>query len=754
MIKNSKFGRPGAYTLLISLVFSWTFTFGQSPPSLATLQLKLALSKPDTTKTALLIDVGTYYLNKPGEFVKDMDSALLFSRQAKQLSLKLNYNAGYARSLLLDGKVYRERGDRELAWQTNEKALAFLTKHKMRFEMGEAYRAAAAFFSASDDENLRKKIAYTEKAIPLMQLRGNSLELAYTLQDLGDFYQINNDLTKSITVLQKALEVYKVIGYKQIQGVTNLLGYVYHLNGENMLALKYGLLAVKVAEEVHDDAMQLCTIYHRLAITYYVLKNYKLALIYYKKAEAIAVKFKDVEAIQEIKFNLALLLKKLDNPKKALAELNGLVKQYPPTNKDQLITTAFLFANIYMDLKQFPQAKFYVDSLGKLSKKYPEEINQNTTFNKAPIRYYFETKQYKKAYTFLRLNDSIVALNHMHNAKLENELYWSRTDSAMGNFPSALEHYKMYKAVSDSGKSQSLRKQLNELQLQFDVDHKDQHIAMLTQKSQLQYNRIRLESVYRKIFIGGLIVLFIILGLVYNRYLIKKRSNSIMETKQSKINSQNELLRKLLQEKEWLVKEIHHRVKNNLQIVISLLNTQSAYLENGDALDAIKNSQHRMQTISLIHQKLYQSENLSTIDMSVYIRELIEYLSESFSNDKKVVMNTNISPVKLDVSQAVPLGLILNEAISNSIKYAFNKEKSGFIDILLEPAEEGKYLLCISDNGVGLPEGFDMDNTNSLGMSLMFGLTQQLDGEFLLQNRNGLKVCVTFKPMEYDLENE
>lgn len=735
---------------MLPFIFLWVSAAGQSLPDLRTLQVKMAGSKPDTAKAALLIEAGTYYLNKPGEFRSDLDSALLFSREAKQLSLTLHYNAGIGRSMVLDGKVYREGGSREKAWQVNEKALAFLTANKLSYETGEAYLAAAAFFSAADDESLKKKISYTEKAIPLIEKRGNSLQLAYALQDLGDYYQINNELTKSIGVLEEALEVYRLIGYKQIQGVTNLLGYVYHLNGENILALKYGLLAVKVAEEVHDDGMQLCTIFHRLAITYYVLKNYKLAFTYYEKAEAIAEKFKDVPAIQEIKFNLALLLKKLDNPQKALAELSGLVKQYPPTNKDQLITTAFLFSNIYMDLKQYPQAKYYVDSLAKLSRKYPEEVIQNTTFNKAPVRYYFETRQYDKAYKFLRLNDSVVALNHMHNAKLENELYWARTDSAVGNFASAFEHYKIYKTVSDSGKSQSLRKQLNELQLQFDVDHKDQHIAMLTQQSQLQENRIRLESIYRKIFIGGLIILFLFLGLVYNRYLIKKRSNSTLEKKQSKINSQNDSLRKLLQEKEWLVKEIHHRVKNNLQIVISLLNTQSAYLQNADALDAIKNSQHRMQTMSLIHQKLYQSDNLSTIDMSVYIRELIEYLGESFSNDKDVSMNVKVSSVKVDVSQAVPLGLILNEAISNSIKYAFRENIKGRIDVLLEPVADGKYLLCVADNGVGLPEGFDPDNTSSLGMSLMLGLTEQLDGEFFLKNENGLKVCVIFRAMEFN----
>ncbi|WP_454803088.1 histidine kinase dimerization/phosphoacceptor domain -containing protein [Mucilaginibacter phyllosphaerae] len=727
-----------------------TFTSAQTGPGLQTLQRKLAIARQDTSKAALLIEIGNWYLNKPGEFPKDMDSALFFSTQAKQLSLALHYNSGVGRSMMLEGKVYRESGNREKGWQTNEKALAFLINNKLSYESGEAYLAAAAFFPASDDDNLKKKISYTEKAITLIEKRGNTLQLAYALQDLGDFYQINNELTKSIVVLERALQVYRSVGYREIQGVTNLLGYVYHLNGENTLALKYGLLAVKVAEEVHDNGMQLCTIYHRLAITYYVLNNYKLAFTYYEKAEAIAEKFKDITAIQEIKFNLALLLKKLNNPNKALAELNGLVKRYPPTDKDQLITTAFLFANIYMDMKQYPQAKFYVDSLRSLSKKYPEEVGQNTTFNKAPIRYYFETRQYKKAYEFLRFNDSIVALNHMHNAKLENELYWARTDSAVGNFKSAFEHYKIYKMVSDSGKSQSLRKQLNELQLQFDVEHKDQHIAMLTQQSQLQENTIRLESIYRKIFIGGLIILFIFLGLVYNRYLIKKRSNFILEKKQCKINSQNELLRKLLQEKEWLVKEIHHRVKNNLQIVISLLNTQSAYLENADALEAIKNSQHRMQAMSLIHQKLYQSDNVATIDMSVYIRELVEYLYDSFKQGKSITMDIDVSPVKLDVSQAVPLGLILNEAISNSIKYAFKDNREGRIEVLLQPVADGNYLMCIADNGVGLPVGFDPYNTSSLGMSLMQGLSQQLDGEFVLENNNGLRVCTTFKAMEFD----
>jgi len=729
--------------LLLINLFSITTAIAQTAVEANAIRKNLSSSKMDTVRVNLLLSYGRYYLNKPGEFKNDLDSALLLGAEGRNLSYALHYNPGIGRSLLLDGQIYREAGQHDLAWKTNERALAFFMAHKMPFETGEAYRAAAVFFDVSGD-GLDKKITYTEKAISLMEQKGNSIELAYALQDLGDYYQLKDEWTKSIKVLQKALDVYNAVGYKQIQGVTNLLGFVYHRNGQDTLALKYGLLAVKVAESVHDNGMQLCTVYNRLAITYYDLKKNELSLYYYQKAEAIAEKYKDAGSIQQIKFNLAVLLRRLNKPEKSLIELKELVKQSPPVEKDLVITTAYLFANIYMDLKQFPQAMYYIDSLGKLRKKYPKEISYAMYFNKAPVRYYFETKQFAKAYKYLVSNDSLVKLNHSPTAHMENELYWSRVDSALDNFPSALAHYKLYKMVSDSNKSELLRKQLGELQLQFDVEHKDQHIAMLTQQSQLQENRIRIESIYRKVFIGGLAVLFVFLALVYSRYLIKTRNNIIMERKQGEINSQNELLKNLVNEKEWLLKEIHHRVKNNLQIVISLLNTQSAFLENEDALSAIKNSQHRMHAMSLIHQRLYQTDNLGAIDVVSYIRELIDYLKQSFGPNQQIDYLLDLAPMKLDVAEAVPLGLILNEAICNAIKYAFGPGKRGEIKVILKEIYQDRYLLKITDNGIGLPDNFDIMESKSLGMSLMQGLTDQLGGVFTIEYENGLSISVEF----------
>src|SRR5262249_26096035 len=150
--------------------------------------------------------------------------------------------------------------------------------------------------------------------------------------------------------------------------------------------------------------------------------------------------------------------------------------------------------------------------------------------------------------------------------------------------------------------------------------------------------------------------------------------------------------------------------------------------------------------MSLIHQKLYNSENLSSIDMSFYIRELATYLRDSFNTGKRIHFEFNIEPLEMDVSQAVPLGLILNEAITNSIKYAFPDGRNGVITISLCASNPEQFVLNISDNGVGIPVQFNFNNKKpgSLGFSLIEGLSADLDGEFSIESNNGTTITISF----------
>jgi two-component sensor histidine kinase len=207
----------------------------------------------------------------------------------------------------------------------------------------------------------------------------------------------------------------------------------------------------------------------------------------------------------------------------------------------------------------------------------------------------------------------------------------------------------------------------------------------------------------------------------------------------------NQVLQQLLTEKECMLKEIHHRVKNNLQVVMSLLNSQADFLEDKAALSAIQESQHRVRAISLIHQKLYQSEGVARIPMHDYIGEVVAYLHESYCLHHTVRFEVQVEPIELDVTQAVPLGLIINEVITNAFKYAFPDGRPGTVRLSLHRLAKTTYQLTIADNGVGLPAHYNPSQSSSLGMTLLHGFSSQLGGELTIISPSGLTIELVFQ---------
>jgi len=254
------------------------------------------------------------------------------------------------------------------------------------------------------------------------------------------------------------------------------------------------------------------------------------------------------------------------------------------------------------------------------------------------------------------------------------------------------------------------------------------------------------------------LLLLLLSGVIYNRYRLKMQSNRLLQSQKEEICEKNAVLESLLsekedlithkdallEEKEMLVREIHHRVKNNLQIVMSLLSSQTRYLHDDKALSAIKESHQRVRAISLIHQKLYQSERVALIDMAAYIRELTEHLGDSFDARDRIRFQLAVIPLELDVALAVPLGLIINEAVTNSIKYAFPGGRAGKVAVSLVAVDGENHLLTITDNGIGVGGDLDPGRSRTMGMSLMKGLSKQIKGTFRLESTGGLTITVLF----------
>ncbi len=205
-----------------------------------------------------------------------------------------------------------------------------------------------------------------------------------------------------------------------------------------------------------------------------------------------------------------------------------------------------------------------------------------------------------------------------------------------------------------------------------------------------------------------------------------------------------EQIKASLHEKQVLLQEIHHRVKNNLQIISSLLSLQSATVQAPEVLRSFFDSQHRIRSMALIHEKLYRSENLTQIDFADYIRDLTAYLWRAHSaTERGIGLNVQAEDVLIKIDTAVPCGLILNELISNALKHAFPEGRTGYINIELKQ-ENQRLCLVVGDNGVGLPDNFDFNRTGSLGLQLVATLVSQLDGVLEQISNHGTHFRITF----------
>ncbi|MBN1948869.1 MAG: PAS domain S-box protein [Candidatus Cloacimonetes bacterium] len=213
----------------------------------------------------------------------------------------------------------------------------------------------------------------------------------------------------------------------------------------------------------------------------------------------------------------------------------------------------------------------------------------------------------------------------------------------------------------------------------------------------------------------------------------------------TQIKKAHEQIEASLKEKNILLKEVHHRVKNNMQIISSMLKLQLDYIKDKDALELSKNSHNRVKTMALVHEKLYQSENLAKINFADYVRSLTIYLLGYYGlNTKKINLISEIDEVLMDINMAIPCGLILNELVSNSLKHAFTEDRKGEIFISFKTKGD-KNILTVSDNGIGLPDSVNLNNPGTLGLQLTKALVQQLHGTIDFHQNEKTIFQITFK---------
>ncbi|CAM4089071.1 Two-component sensor histidine kinase, contains HisKA and HATPase domains [Pedobacter westerhofensis] len=731
--------------------------------------LKLADEVYGEEKVRLLLIIAEPYVFHQPPSDKEFAKAMPLIEKAVKLSAQAHSLRWTNECLNLLAKLYFNKGDVVLGKHYFMDIIN--NYHHLKDYNNEAkYWSRLAEYMPENNKTYTEMIHSYERAVYYYLLAGNKKEAGYSLRDLALIRTNFNQTAQAGQDQMKMLSLFKEI-HEQLSPTTYFqLSEYYQITGKYDLALSYALGGLKAAGDNLDKRINPA---RALGTTYGFLKDYKNAVKYSKIAFDYDAERNSPNMFLSC-YRVVTFLTAGGNAGQALLFLNKFLAAHSLSSISYQQIYASCYGTIYNALGNYAEADRYYRQMMSLeeaaNRENGERIGHHFTMTGGYAYYlmgkfYVERGRYKQSRSYL-----IKSLDNPHYGDKDQEFdtykLLFKVDSALANYVSAIRYFERHKAMADSINNVETANKISALNIQYETAEKTKDIRLLENKQKLQLAAVQKADTIRNFTIGASVLLLLLASSAYLGYRDKQRSNRQLQLQQNEINVQNAALQTLLmqkddflnekdelldekdgllKEKDWLLKEVHHRVKNNLQIIMSLLRTQLAHLKNEDAKDAIMDSENRVQAIALIHQKLYSTENVASVSMPAYVADLVNHLTDGLQTpDKKVKVQQSVEPIHLDLAQAVPIGLILNEAITNSLKYGAN-ESGVDITITFRCMEGANALLIIADKGRGLPSDFDLATSKSLGMQLMKGLSKQLKGCFNISSGPGVTVTIEFK---------
>ena len=572
-------------------------------------------------------------------------------------------------------------------------------------------------------ENFKKTIQLSKKNKDF-----NTLGEAYI--GLAKWHEDHTVLDSSIVYLKKAISVYekqemtKELAETYLLLVTNYSGTAEYDKGSDTV-----FKALALYEKLGDQ-QGVAQCYTKICDLLYYSDSYAEGADYCKKAIAIQEKNGYEEDLALSYRRLAenqLFLGDLDE---SLANMNQAINLYKKIGETgpPILACYNGRGNIYKYMERYEEAIEDYNRCYEGAKAIGlERYMMPPTANIGHV--YLLQGKYAEALPYnLRAIEIMKRIGNSKNL-WENYMHVSNIYKELGDYKNAFEYHELYEQGHTEYLNTIIARKDSELQVKYETAQKD--LAILDKEAKIAQQR---KTQWLYIGIAGLLAI-ILFGMYFTLKNIRKKRKSlaILNSELDAKNRQNELL----------LKEIHHRVKNNLEMVKSLIALQSAKLEDGASKEAMLASQNRVQSMGIIHQKLYQGENLGSIEMKDYFMNLSEGVLDTFNAEEKVKIECAMDQLNLDVDTAVPIGLIVNELLTNALKYAFPDGVKGQINISLVK-ENNDLLLKVTDNGIGKTEGSKPKGTG-FGTQLIQLLTQQLNGTISEEHSNGTAVFFNFK---------
>lgn len=619
-----------------------------------------------------------------------MDSSLYFSHQVISIAEQLQDTTSLARAYFTKGIALQKKG---------------------------AYQKSKEAFLIS--------LSYSKKK--------NLIELQVSaLNSLGILFDILGKRDSAFFFFELCVVKLKKIDNQETEASVHFnMGGLYVSIGNYAQALTKYFESLTIREK-YKDLRRMAICMEAIASVYEKQKKYELAYSYYKQAQKRL-------SIKEHSFNLGILYcnlanlfihtKKIDSADAYI----GKASELATTIKDEegLAYTLILQAEVEIQRQDLPKALTLSEKASEyfLSIAYPE-LEYETLHQQ--VRILSLMKRDAQAKTLAQSLSSKYQYTGLKNLHQDLHQSLALINERQGFYSEALKHERLYHAYRDSLYNVELAGELADLRTKYESEKNARVLDKMSLEQELQTKVLARTKAQIMWLVIGLVLVVIASVIIWKLYKDRTRAATALEEK-------NLIIEDALMERELLLKEIHHRVKNNLQIVSSLLNIQAE--SDFSAQEVIKTSQDRIQAMAMIHEKLYQSEQLNSLNSKDYIENLIaQYKVSHMDSIVQPTFVTKLSEITLSLDKLIPIGLIINECITNTFKYAFLSQDHGEINISLQENSK-QATLSISDNG----SGFDANQKKvNLGMRLIEGLTKQLDGSLQMSSEKGTRYDISF----------
>jgi two-component sensor histidine kinase len=721
--------------LVFSIIFFITqITFGQKTNIDSLINVSQTI-KDDSTKSQTFFDIAKAYKLEKVDFV----NATKFAQKSIELSNRIQYYSGTVSAILLIGHTYREQSLYKEAIETFKSAARVCEEHKVQLsDRSLCFNYITAYTLISDmyvvlrdfpnaEKNAFKALELAEKYnmqkgkcwMALGNIFSEQKNIAearkYTLKALEDFKQQkreNSDVARAYAFLaryyfeesdfENAIATYQLSyeTYKKLNNVYGIRVTLYNLAEISIKIKEYDKAENYLAEILNNtnaakDALLLSFINKlRFSLTLQK-KNYKEALTICKEILDYAVKEKnivDIKAAYEKYYQVYTATKDTINAYLTIEKISVL--------KDSIYNTS-IAKNTAELVKKYETEKkeqqiIFLDKENKLSKERLDKETQLGLLLKSE-----NLLKENKLQQELLLKEALERENALQNVELEQ------------------------KQTIQQGLERENKLKNTELNKETELN------KTLQTQNGLMLENSKNETIIRWLMIAALIG-FTALGINYYRSYRRQKLDNLQIAKQA-------------EDLKTLMKEVHHRVKNNLQLIVAMLRMQHRTIEDKAAIDALVNSENRLHAIAMVHEKLYKTENITSVLLKDYLQELIDVLAVQYHKASKpvqfkIVDNTELSTT---LDTAIPVGLIVNELVTNSLKYAFTNIEHGEIKLEISRIDN-KYQLSIKDNGIGLPNGHLPETPNTLGLRLVNLFTDQLNGSLQYSSNKGACFTILF----------